>query len=427
MRLSILFVFVFLSTTSFSQKSANLYPFFRDGKMGYMNIKKEIIFKAEFDTAYVFHQLHGAARQDFSWYIIYGDGSKKLLKTVTKVTSPFRDFPKYSPYSCHKNPGLRVFQNGNWEYLDVNGQRLSKSKCRENFEFDDVEEEYFRKLDKYIKHENGKYGYSEREIEIPIEWDTIIPWSTVAPDTILFKGKKYPRSKSVTRFVVRRNDKYGMIDEKGNVLIELSYIHHFKDQGKDIFFSKDGVRWMKFETDGKKSWTQKYHIVNKINYQYLVIKKGSKYGLIDRKENVKLPFENDTIYNLNYSNYAVERGDSCFVYGYGLKRKLAINGHSHFSLLKGSSFYITNFNKKYGVINSKGETVIPHNYATLTALKGTDYFVFSNKEKKGVLSNDGKVVLKARYTEVLKGFSSCFLVRRKNQLFYVSYNNIEFK
>lgn len=205
----------------------------------------------------------------------------------------------------------------------------------------------------------------------------------------IFKSNKNVQEKAVSQkyFSVYTNNKWGVIDSKGSIVIEPTYDEAIiiPDNTKELFICTYDVDYSK--------GTYKTKVINKKNEQLfnefetveaienfdefnnlwyednvLLVKKDGKYGLIDFKGNELLKCEYSEIYSLK-----------------GIKNSL-----------------ITKKDDKIGLVDNIGNTIIPNSYDEIKALGDIyeDGFIVKKDGNYGVINWDKSVALETKYDDI---------------------------
>jgi hypothetical protein len=122
----------------------------------------------------------------------------------------------------------------------------------------------------FVKHKNGKYGvFEERHsnLVIPIEYDSVC--------------QRFDFGES-TFFILKKGDKYGVVNNNNEPVISFKY----------DYLSFNNVR--EYYLD------EKTNIPVVPNEVLVVAKKNSKYGVIDLKEKIHVPFKYSYIERVSY-------------------------------------------------------------------------------------------------------------------------------
>lgn len=168
---------------------------------------------------------------------------------------------------------------------------------------------------------------------------------------ILTSEEKTKEVSSLTTYIsVVENDKWGVIDNKGNIIIELNYDEMvvIPNKNEEVFIATYDVNY--------ESETYKTKVLNETGKEILT----------------------------NYENVeAIENNDG-------------VNIWYEDNVLKFEK------NEKYGLIDFDGKIIVDAIYDNIYALQGTENSIIIEKEgKKGLVNNKtGEIVIKAEYQEI---------------------------
>lgn len=179
--------------------------------------------------------------------------------------------------------------------------------------------------------------------------------------------------------IVKKNNKFGVVNDKGNLVIPFEY-----DKINSAFFKSNR----------------------------LIAEKNKKYGLIDYQNNIIAPFQYDVIYNAVYNKgelYDIrmdlpkEQQTYRNKWKYGLMDNdgnIVIPMEYHYINGYSEGLYAVRKDNLYGFIDNQNKVVIPFEYEdakqfseSLAAVKKNDKWGFINKA--------GKVIIPFKYDFVL--------------------------
>jgi len=233
---------------------------------------------------------------------------------------------------------------------------------------------------------------SLNEVLIPLNFD-------VTPEDISI----YPTYRNVIWYDRESNSigiwnnelKTGFIDDKGNTIIPFSYetstISHFSEGLANVIFNgKYGYINLKNEVVIPFQYDDAYSFEN----GNARVKLNGKYGLIDKLGNVVVPFCYDDIstgFNIN-------------------------------------SYYIKK-DGKYGIMNKDGTVTVPTIYDDFFSDNDvciTDkYLVAKLEEKYGVIDYNGNVILPFEYELIMVGSDNCVSVKKDERFAVLSLSGDE--
>lgn len=226
-----------------------------------------------------------------------------------------------------------------------------------------------------------------------------------------------------TYITVCENNKWGVIDNKGNLLLNLDYDEMIvipdKNEGificnYDIDYENNSYKTKVFNEEGKEIFTEFDYIEaiensdgNNIWYESNVLKykKDNKYGLIDFSGKELLPAEYDNIYALE-----------------GIEKSIIIEKNSKKGLLSASTgeviidpiyleissisktyengYIVKNESNKFGVIAPDKTQVLEEKYDDVKKVCGNNYYVVVENAVLEIIDNSGNVILNSGFDSV---------------------------
>ena len=282
---------------------------------------------------------------------------------------------------------------------------------------------------------------------------------------IIKEGRKYEIAeiKEYNYFVLKQGDNYGVIDNKGNIVINAKYenvkipnpekaIFVCYEEGKtkilnnnqeeiypdfenieplrlknvtsDLMYEKSVLKYEKngkyglISLDGRKITNAIYDEIDTLPYKEgeLIVKQEEKYGIINIKGNnlVKIEYENisaDGYYTetdeYKYAGYIVSlKTDEGYRYGY-----VNINGKEILKpeyneitritqiLDDENAYLITAKNGKYGIYKNE-EKIIENEFQSIRYDKTNNIVVVEKSKKYGVCSLDGESIIPVKYDQI---------------------------
>lgn len=259
-------------------------------------------------------------------------------------------------------------------------------------------------------YKNYKYGFADKRLK---------PLSPIIYDSIYFFSPHI--------YVVKNNDKYGLTNENGKVIIPIAYqgfkVSKFNDS---VFFAKSNNHWKIINSLNKSIFESDFDDIEPIKFSdknaVLILNKNQKFGIGDTKGNIILVPQFDKIHSFEkIKRLGISNKEDVL-------NKLNINvSKSHFAKVEidnkfglinetGKIFLepifddfkinemfrdnksILSINGHFGVINEYFETIIPFEYDKIKQLKD-GFFVRKNK-KVGCINIQGKFILDTLYDEI---------------------------
>lgn len=216
-------------------------------------------------------------------------------------------------------------------------------------------------------------------------------------------------------FTLYQNQKYGVIDTKGNIIVEAKYDKvAIPNPSKPVFIcyydynSQEDSYSTKVYNEKNEEIFSQYEQVLPLMFQDSTAKVPYEKSVLKYKENGKygiMDFEGKKITKAQYTSIE--------------------------SLLYKEGYLIVEENDKYGIINGKGKRIVKSQYDTITAdgyykedskYKYAGFIVSSKTEtgyQYGYINFKGKVILEAEYNEVdrvteISDNENAYLVAFKN-------------
>lgn len=175
-----------------------------------------------------------------------------------------------------------------------------------------------------------------------------------------------PSDPSNQYYIVRKGEKFGLVDYKNNTMINCKYFY-----------------------------------LSKVMNSYFSARVDQKYGLIDINDNVILPFEYDNIsgYLHGKVSYMVLRNnDFRGVADVNAKIVVPVVYESIF-FPRNDSLIIAKHKSYYGLINMNNEILLPFEYTNITSFEDS-CFLIKKRGKTGLYSNQYGLILHPKYEDI---------------------------
>lgn len=262
---------------------------------------------------------------------------------------------------------------------------------------------------------------------------------------LLTRQKNKEDNISKAYYALYTNDKWGIIDSKGNTIIEPMYQEMIVvlNNNKDVFLCTYDVneqtgdyKTKVINKENKEIYT-KYEKVEPLeNYDadgnawyekdVLKVLKDGKYGLIDIDGKEILNAEYDKIETLK-----------------GLENSILIQKDSKIGLVNKSGAtiinpeftkiekydkdykkgYITiNQDKKYGLVTYAGSPILENKYEKILPIYGENYFVIEEKGEQKVINAKGEEVLKEGFDKIIQINSDGVVFTEDNKYGFMNYD-----
>ena len=328
--------------------------------------------------------------------------------------------PNKSDVNVFSRGLVAVSSDGGWGYVDINGKMAITPQFEKAYAFSDNGLALV-KLDGYygfintkgryvinpiyqeaysfdfgdeltVVKRNQKYGYvdDEGDEEIACQFEAAYPF-------------EYDLA------LVKISGRYGFIDDDGHFIINPTYEYadSFTRSGIAIVGhnTENGKRWACINRRGELLTEYAYHVIE-IKNNYVIAYDGTKYTVFNSK--MKPIFSTElTIYAQgqfdpfeNINEGLIPFRDENHKFGYmNLKGKIVIP--AEYDIL--GNFYdgLALFRKdgKYGYINKKNKIVIENKFKFAERFS-EGYAVISDNGEYGLINTKGEVVIKAKYSSL---------------------------
>lgn len=229
---------------------------------------------------------------------------------------------------------------------------------------------------------------------------------------------------SIDYFAAYQNNKWGVIDSNGNIVIDPSYAEMIviPNSKKDVFLCTfdvnydDGTYNTKALNSKNEEIFTNYEQVEaissvdeneKLSYDGSAIKvqNAGKYGLINMEGTEILPCEYDEITALQGVENALlvsKDGNYGIVNNEG--KTLLPTEYAEIQGLGDKTtdgFIVKNADGKYGIVSSSNEQILGMNYDGVSKIHQGDYYVVTDGGKQKVVKKDGTESLNGNYDEIV--------------------------
>ena len=272
--------------------------------------------------------------------------------------------------------------------------------------------------------------YDEPKLNLKKVFAVIILFVVIIMCIVMLKGilageeEKQEKITSIDYFSAYNNNKWGVINSNGDIVIDPSYAEMIivPNSKKDIFLctfdvNYDDGTYKTKALNGKNeeiftSYEQIEAITNidenqnlSYNGQVLRVQKQGKYGLINMDGTEILPCEYEEIKALQGVENAIllqKEGKYGIVNNEG-KTLIEPNYVEIQGLGKEASqgFIVKNQEGKYGIIDISNKQVLETKYDAISKIHEGDYYVVTENGKQKVVKKDGTEILNGEYDEIV--------------------------
>lgn len=297
----------------------------------------------------------------------------------------------------------------------------------------------------------------------------------------LLNGNKTKDVSSLTTYItVYTNNKWGVINNKGEIIIEPTYdeLIIIPDSTTDLFVCtydvdyENGTYKTKILNEKAQEILTDYNNIEPIEntddssiwYESDVLKykKNGKYGLINFNGKKIIDAEYDNIYSLTgieksiiiekdgkkglvstsmgeiiieaeylsiasltetYENgYIVETENNKFGVISADKKMILETKYDQIKNVKGNDYYVVMENNVLEVINKTGEVLLSSGYDSIESIDGDNLVIIKNN-KYGVISVGGQEVIPAEYEDLKYTFKDYYIVKKSEKYGIISTTN----
>lgn len=199
---------------------------------------------------------------------------------------------------------------------------------------------------------------------------------------------------------VSNNKKTGIVTYKNEIIIPLDFSSVYPFKNNYYIVSKDNLKGLYQQSKVILSLKYKNVIPFLSNYLY-VVNDNDLNGLYDSELNVVIP-EEYKIYEYYKSFYLVEQNSQLIVFNIDDKSTLKLNSNykfhdkNHYWITK-RNYFVLQKDDKYGVVNYKGEIIIPFEYDYLEPIYASNKFIAKKNNKYGLISSKKEIIKELKF------------------------------
>lgn len=356
-----------------------------DDKFGYVNKNGDLIIDYRFDDAQDF--MHGRA-------IVEKDEKVGLIDPTGKFILE----PKYQDIGSFSEGVFYVQTEDGYKYFNLEGNPVFDILFDEAFSFEngkayvsiDGENGYIGKDGNFlVSSSKGKINHYYDSIYILELRDSM---TFVYQNDSLVNGMYFDQIGSLNeqRAIVLKDDKYGYVNEKAEVvipidLIEFSNLFQFAKFENGHAKKLKGNRYSLIDSMGKQILPAIFTGIGDFG-ELIPVTKGSEWGYTNREARLIINYQFDYAYS--------------FTNGIAFVEKQA----------------------KMGAINTEGEVVIPIRYDDLTRFND-EFFIFKLGGNMGVLDDSGSQVVPNKYSRVVPLNKNLIRLENNERIDYFNVSN----
>jgi len=217
------------------------------------------------------------------------------------------------------------------------------------------------------------------------------------------KPKTNEKLFSLAYYTIYEDEKWGVIDTKGNVVIEPTYSEMIiiPDNTKPVFVCMENVNY--------ENGTYNSKVVNEKNQQ-----------LYTNYDKVEVIYNHDESNNLWYEEKVlkVQRNGKYGLINLDGKEILECTQDSIEPIIGTKSVYITTLENKKGVVDSMGKVIIENKYQEITSLTKqyeNGFIVKNDQGKYGVINYDTTIALEEKYDDIKNVYGNKMYVVKEGE------------
>lgn len=327
------------------------------------------------------------------YFEVYDGEYSGIIDLSGKVLIPL----EYSDLRIYAKDIICGTKDKRWGCFTIKGEQRFISDYDKNRR---VFENYF------VVQKDDKHGLINKDGEI------VIPLNY--PYLDLFSNKNLLR--------VKKDNKWGVIDIDENIILPLEY---------EIFSEFDDRRKAMSISDGKKNGyiNEKAEIVLPVIYDeilvysdhYATLRKGDKYGIVDPAGTIVLPVEYDFVHSDVYKKTIIRIGKNEKSGYVDLKGNMILPAEYKFirGLDDAPNYTVIEKNNKEGLVNkTTGQLIISPQYNKIKSIKDGMVIAILD-DKYGFVSDKDQVITRFEFDDARAFSDGMALVKKKNKWGYI--------
>lgn len=215
--------------------------------------------------------------------------------------------------------------------------------------------------------------------------------------------------------VAKKDGKYGFLDKAGKKKIDFIYdgAEGFQEGLSKV---KKGKMWGFVDKTGKEIVPPKYDFVWAFQDGLGLVKQNDKYGFVDKAGELVIPIQYEDAHSFNGGFAVVKKGGEVNF----INKAGKVPFDNVFALIDGKAgLFIVKQNNKYGLLNTKGQFILPLEYDDIENFDRNNLFKVKQNGRYGIVDKTGKVVMPVQYLE-MDDFSTIY---RDQKLAYIKDEN----
>ncbi|WP_313189589.1 WG repeat-containing protein [Sphingobacterium sp.] len=173
-----------------------------------------------------------------------------------------------------------------------------------------------------------------------------------------------------TAVAVDESGTSALIDNKGKNITEYIYDMIAYDSELNAYiYSKEG-KMSVMDDKGNTTWTSEFDTVNPFSSDYTIVTLKDKSGLVDKKGKIVVPITYKNLYINNNRYFVVDNDVQSEIYEIQ-GEKLVLDGYKFLFITEIDGIFVASKDAEtFGLLNSKGEIILPFEYSYITVSDG---------------------------------------------------------
>ena len=289
-----------------------------------------------------------------------------------------------------------VIENNKWGVIDNHGEYIIKPQYDEMIIIPNKNKDVFI-IYEDVDYENETFTskvLNSKSDEILNKYSNIEPIEN-------YNGFETWYEQDLLKY--KENDKYGLIDLKGNKVLEAEYTNIYALLGEEnsIIVEKDGKKGLVNSKLNKLTVEANYLSINLLTDNHsdgYIVSNDEKFGIVNSNGKVILECKYSKVFNFAGNNmYLVSNGTDNLVINQ--KEEEIINlGNKIVTSINNNNF-IFGIDNKYGIMNSSNEVLVNSDYDSLK-YAFDKYYIASKDGKYGIITSEGETKLDFNYIDI---------------------------
>lgn len=372
----------------------NYYQLNKDQKIGVINTKGEIIIEPIYDNIKIPNpekDVFICQKEDNA--IILNSNAQQIFSEYEEVDAiDLNGIVSDVPY---EKEVLKYKQSGKYGIISYEGKKVTKPIYEEIQGLTNKEGEMLVKKD-------GKYGVINCKGKVIIK----SKYDSISGDGFYTKNDKYKYSGYIVNIKTEDGYRYGYINNKLKKILDEEYSEIYRIMENDDIENTYIITTKKGMTGVTKNNNQ---LIDSIyqdiefekNNKVFIVKRNSKYGVLDINGNTIVPVEADTIQENGIYILATKNNEQKY---YDLSGNI-INNLKYEAVNKTQNekyFITTDTNGRYGLIDNNKTELIEASYTYMEHLFD-DYFIATKEDGDlGIINSKNRIIVEFKYDVIQK-------------------------